>query len=126
MIAISYADHNVTSSTQLLLKGNAINDGYYIASGALNGLLTLMTAARIWWISRQARHLLGRGIQQKYVSIVAIISLESGMIYPVLLIIGLIITRMTDLTKQGLVPVDFFPLVSLAAGIAPTIIIVTS
>ncbi|KAI3611890.1 hypothetical protein WG66_016153 [Moniliophthora roreri] len=123
MIAISYTDRTIASNYELLLKGNAINDGYYVASGAVNGLITLMTAGRIWWITRQARRLLGRGVQEKYVSIVVII-LESGMIYPVLLIIGLIITHTTDPTKQGLVPVDFFPLVSLAAGIAPTIIIV--
>ncbi|KAK7032485.1 hypothetical protein VNI00_013053 [Paramarasmius palmivorus] len=81
-------------------------------------------AGRIWWITRQARQLMGQRINSKYRTIIAII-LESGSIYPTSIIVYLIIANTLYYTNTaGILPIDLYPVVWQAAGIAPTLIIV--
>ncbi|KAK7038784.1 hypothetical protein VNI00_010670 [Paramarasmius palmivorus] len=100
-----------------------ISYGGWNTSAGLNFVLTALTAGRIWWISRQARHILSRADNQQYRAIIAII-LESGLIYPVLQIIYIVTLRILDPERIGNIPVDLFPVVYQTAGIAPTLIIV--
>ncbi|KAJ7656219.1 hypothetical protein B0H17DRAFT_867608, partial [Mycena rosella] len=70
---------------------------------------------RIWWISRRIARLLGGNARKKYLDVSAIL-LESGLIYPAVLIIciGVFLSPMTSTTSV---------LICIAA-IAPTLIIV--
>ncbi|ESK93529.1 hypothetical protein Moror_1643 [Moniliophthora roreri MCA 2997] len=87
-------------STIVLLK-NALTAGfvYNIVSAVINSVLTLLTAGRICSVSR--------------------IILESGVLYPVFAIVGLITTNTTTMHAM---PFDFWPPMVLVAGIAPTLI----
>ncbi|ESK86187.1 hypothetical protein Moror_16692 [Moniliophthora roreri MCA 2997] len=123
MIPISFVNRNNPSSFELLDKASRMSDGYFAANAAINGVITLLTAGRIWYITRRIRATMGQQIDQRYKTIVAII-LESGVIYPTVLIIGIILHQVLDPDKMGLAPIDLFPIVTQAAGIAPTLIIV--
>ncbi|KAF9258327.1 hypothetical protein L218DRAFT_990613 [Marasmius fiardii PR-910] len=107
----------------LLLKGNSINNGYLIANAVFNGLLTALTAGRIYMISREARKHLDAKLHSTYRTVVAII-IESGLLYPASLIVYIVILLKLDPDNQSLLPVDLSPLFMQAAGIAPTLIIV--
>ncbi|KAK1223918.1 hypothetical protein PQX77_013197 [Marasmius sp. AFHP31] len=100
-----------------------INTGVSIANAIFNALLSLLTAGRIWWVSREARKLMGRGVHTKYKAIVAAI-LESGLLYPTTLLASIVVPRVLDPRNEGLVPVDLGPIATLMSGLAPTLIIV--
>ncbi|KAF9254074.1 hypothetical protein L218DRAFT_833520, partial [Marasmius fiardii PR-910] len=78
---------------------------------------------RIWWISRQARSLMGQATDAKYKSIVAII-IESGVLYAACLVSDVALEFALDPGSNGMVPFDFGPVVTLMSGLAPTLIIV--
>ncbi|KAJ7054144.1 hypothetical protein C8F01DRAFT_1164088 [Mycena amicta] len=85
-----------------------------------NVFASTLAAGRIWYQSRRLAKLMGSSPRQRYMDLTAII-LESGLIYPILLIITIVIF----LTPTPTVAV----LVCIAAayhvvGIAPTFIIV--
>ncbi|EEB93211.1 hypothetical protein MPER_08165, partial [Moniliophthora perniciosa FA553] len=99
---------------ELLDKASRMSDGYFAANAGINGVITLLTAGRIWYITRRIRAAMGQQIDQRYKAIVSII-LESGVIYPTILIIGIILHRILDPNKMGLAPIDLFPIVTQAA-----------
>ncbi|KAK7444054.1 hypothetical protein VKT23_015451 [Stygiomarasmius scandens] len=110
-----------------------------ISNAVVNSFLTLMTgpffsasllspphlvwrtAGRIYWISRQAR-LAGTTDAKRYNTIVAVI-LESGIIYPLALIIDACVVFTVDSSINGVVPIVTTSVVWQAAGLAPTLII---
>ncbi|KAK7047169.1 hypothetical protein VNI00_006835 [Paramarasmius palmivorus] len=101
--------------------------GYYGANAAVNGMITLLIAGRIWWVARTNRRAMpgqsqSNGIDPDYKLNIAII-LESGVIYPVFLIVHAVLTA--NASKVG-VTVNLTPAVILVAGIAPTLIILRS
>ncbi|KAF8869936.1 hypothetical protein BD779DRAFT_631453 [Infundibulicybe gibba] len=57
----------------------------------LNILVTILTAGRIWWISRKARRILGSDLVKKYNSAIAVI-VESGAIYSSYIILDVILS----------------------------------
>uniref|UniRef100_A0A0W0GAK7 Uncharacterized protein n=1 Tax=Moniliophthora roreri TaxID=221103 RepID=A0A0W0GAK7_MONRR len=120
---IGQSDTTVASNAILLAQSNRLSVGYTVGNIIVNSTITLMTAGRIWWISRQARAVMGQPINAKYKTIVAII-LESGILYPLTLVVQIIIYYTTDPTGSGRIPVDLGPVVWQFAGIAPTLIIV--
>uniref|UniRef100_A0A0W0FNT3 Uncharacterized protein n=1 Tax=Moniliophthora roreri TaxID=221103 RepID=A0A0W0FNT3_MONRR len=95
--------------------------GYYAANAAVNGMLTLMIAGRIWWAARDAR----RGtsshssISKEFKTVIAMV-LESGIVYPTVLIINV---ALIGNGSQLDIIVDLGPAVTLVAGIAPTFVI---
>ncbi|KAI3618066.1 hypothetical protein WG66_005652 [Moniliophthora roreri] len=114
-------DRNSTNDSGLILYdiGNNVGAAYQIGlSPAMNSVLTFLTAGRIWWIHRQVRAHNIHTTSDKLIQSVSKIILESGSLYPILSIMGLVVRNTTD------IPLDFFPLVALSAGIAPTLIIV--
>ncbi|ESK87659.1 hypothetical protein Moror_1901 [Moniliophthora roreri MCA 2997] len=100
--------------------GETINFVYSIINVIVNTMITFLTAGRIWWIHRQA-HAHGVHASDKLMHSVSRIILESGLIYPMMNIITLIIFSTTTVDEM---PFDFVPLTTLSAGIAPTLIMV--
>uniref|UniRef100_A0A0W0GAL5 G protein-coupled receptor n=1 Tax=Moniliophthora roreri TaxID=221103 RepID=A0A0W0GAL5_MONRR len=108
---------------QLYLLGCTIDTAFWLAEMGINIALTLLTASRIWWISREARKHMGSAIKTKYNMIIAII-LESGILYPTFLTTAIIYTLLLDPGAQGSSPFSFFVITYQVAGIAPTLIII--
>ncbi|ESK87664.1 hypothetical protein Moror_1886 [Moniliophthora roreri MCA 2997] len=104
----------------LYTSGRITNFVYSVTSLVVNFVLTLLTAGRIWWINRQVRaH--GVHASDKLMHSVFRIIFESGLLYPIMSIITLITYNTTTLDE---LPFDFAPLMTLSAGIAPTLIMV--
>ncbi|KAI3616924.1 hypothetical protein WG66_004131 [Moniliophthora roreri] len=64
------------AKVQLYLQGNTIDTAFWLAEMGVNMTLTLLTAGRIWWISREAQKHMGPAIETKYNTIIVIISPE--------------------------------------------------
>ncbi|KAL0575613.1 hypothetical protein V5O48_006360 [Marasmius crinis-equi] len=107
----------------LFVRSTTILNGYRLASLGLNFLITLLTAGRIWVISRQARALMGREIDRRYKTIIAIL-LESGIMYPLATLLWVILEFVVDPESKGIVPIDTSVDITQFAGIAPTLVIV--
>ncbi|KAJ8085439.1 hypothetical protein PM082_004255 [Marasmius tenuissimus] len=105
------------------MKANNINNGAFIAAAGFNFLLTLITAGRIWYITREACKVLGSPIRSRYKTIVSII-MESGSLYTVTLLATIILYFTVDPKNTGGIPVDLAVLSTQLSGLAPTIIIV--
>uniref|UniRef100_A0A0W0G6F1 Uncharacterized protein n=1 Tax=Moniliophthora roreri TaxID=221103 RepID=A0A0W0G6F1_MONRR len=118
--AVAIADTSTDSAHSLYLLGNTLNAGYLISSAIVNSLITLLTAGRIWWTHRQVRDH-GVHSSDRLVQRVSVIILESGILYPIAIIVNLIVVNSTDGVPP---PFDMAPIVVLVAGIAPTMIIV--
>ncbi|KAK1217558.1 hypothetical protein PQX77_019787 [Marasmius sp. AFHP31] len=105
-------------------QGRQIDDGNSIALSVFNGFLTLLTAGRIWWISREVgRHSGVLQLWPRHKAIVAAI-LESGLLYPATLITTVAVNRVLDPNQTGTVPIDFGSAAILMSGLAPTLIFV--
>ncbi|KAK1234653.1 hypothetical protein PQX77_002136 [Marasmius sp. AFHP31] len=115
--------NNTQKHGELFQKADDVNSASFIAAGAFNFVLTLLTAGRIWWISREARKLGGKPLSSRYNAIVAII-IESGFIYSATTLLYIILAMTIDPEAHGLMPIDLSVLSSQMAGLAPTLIIV--
>uniref|UniRef100_A0A0W0EZK2 Uncharacterized protein n=1 Tax=Moniliophthora roreri TaxID=221103 RepID=A0A0W0EZK2_MONRR len=115
-------DSNIASDSALWRFGNKIYVAYVSISLAVNSVLTLLTAGRIWWIHRQI-YTCDRDIRAngKLIDSVSRIILESGLLYPTMSIIAL---TTYSVTTVDTFPLDFTPVMNLSAAIAPTLIIV--
>ncbi|KAJ8088127.1 hypothetical protein PM082_013678 [Marasmius tenuissimus] len=89
-----------------------------LMSAVVNVLVTLLTAGRIWWVNRQSQAHVGVSEKKntRKLSTAIRIILESGMIYPTVMVVYIITERPL---KGG--PVDLTSVVVLSAGIAPTL-----
>ncbi|KAF9256825.1 hypothetical protein L218DRAFT_172215 [Marasmius fiardii PR-910] len=116
MIIIGSTDTRVRSNRVLFENGQTIGAVGLIISATFNSVLTLLTAGRIWWITRSVRK-----SKTYLLTTMNKIIFESGMIYPLTMIVHLSITNGFP---QYYVPFDTFPVVVIAAAIAPTLIIV--
>ncbi|ESK84955.1 hypothetical protein Moror_9237 [Moniliophthora roreri MCA 2997] len=106
----------------LYVTGNRMALSVEVINAALSFLVTLLTAGRIWYISRQIRRLLGRQTSLMYRTVIAII-VESGLLCPLAIMIKMIIVHVSDSNSKQSAPIDFSPIVSQVAGIAPTLVI---
>ncbi|ESK86485.1 hypothetical protein Moror_9867 [Moniliophthora roreri MCA 2997] len=100
-----------------------IDTAFWLADMGVNIILTLLTAGRIWWIAREARKYLGPAIKTKYNTIIAII-LESGILYPIFVIAGIVYSELAYPEDHGSTPFDLLAVSYQIAGIAPTLIII--
>ncbi|KAK1224740.1 hypothetical protein PQX77_012341 [Marasmius sp. AFHP31] len=105
---------------ELAVHGAHIKLGYNGAFAGANLLVTVLTASRIWWLSREARECFGSGTRSLYGRMVAII-LESGFLYPAFSFVNLALTQ--SASEIG-APITLLPTVTLMAGIAPALMIV--
>ncbi|KAL0057749.1 hypothetical protein AAF712_015596 [Marasmius tenuissimus] len=89
-----------------------------LMSAVVNVLVTLLTAGRIWWVNRQSQAHVGVSEKKntRKLSTAIRIILESGMIYPTVMVVYIITERPL---KGG--PVDLTSVTVLSAGIAPTL-----
>jgi len=101
-IAVSKEDYRFR---QLLIA-------FLFTTVALNMLVTVLMAGRIWWIARKARAILGPGLSSKYTTMIAII-VESGVIYSIYFILDVVLQDL--ILDAGLAQI---------VGIVPTLIIV--
>uniref|UniRef100_A0A0W0G9H2 Uncharacterized protein n=1 Tax=Moniliophthora roreri TaxID=221103 RepID=A0A0W0G9H2_MONRR len=106
------------SNWAFFLQGTNLQVAYYCVNAGVNGCLTLILAGRIWWMGQQTREYLGPTADRRYRAVAAVI-LESGITYPMVLIVQAVMIEKTS--KIG-VPMDFTPMAMLTAGIAPTLI----
>ncbi|KAG7085343.1 hypothetical protein E1B28_002909 [Marasmius oreades] len=97
-----------------------ITDNTVLAIAIFQVLLAFMTGGWIWWISRQARKVMGSHINAKYWAIVAII-IESGILYGSSLVIQQILMYVEVFRFRS--SVDFSIISTLMSGLAPTLII---
>ncbi|KAI3604615.1 hypothetical protein WG66_008182 [Moniliophthora roreri] len=123
LMIVGISDTHKRSNHTLYSAGNTGSVAYTISSVITNFAITLLTAGRIWWIHRQLQ-VRARGVyaSDTIVQSISRIILESGIIYPVASIANLILANASPTSE--LPPFDFWPLVSLSAGIAPTLIMV--
>ncbi|ESK84254.1 hypothetical protein Moror_3793 [Moniliophthora roreri MCA 2997] len=121
-ITVTIGSRNLAnqSNYKIFLVGDITSGAYNISSAVVNGVLTLLTAGRIWWIHRGVR---AHGIHASdtFIQSVSRIILESGIIYPICIVATQIVT---NTATPDVMPFDFFPLTVLSAGIAPTLIMV--
>ncbi|KAK7441036.1 hypothetical protein VKT23_016818 [Stygiomarasmius scandens] len=64
---------HIETKLKLLNTGGIMNSTFFVCIAVFNTFLTVMTASRIWWITRQARALMGDEVDQRYRTIVAIV-----------------------------------------------------
>ncbi|KAJ7585304.1 hypothetical protein C8J56DRAFT_1166417 [Mycena floridula] len=93
----------------------------FLAATFLTNLVAVgLTAGRIWWITEKAQALLSEQTKKRYNTATAVI-LESGIIYPLLLLVVVIIAFAFGGSLGNSV---FIGLIYQVVGIAPTLIIV--
>ncbi|KAG7092866.1 hypothetical protein E1B28_009179 [Marasmius oreades] len=92
-----------------------------IVSTFLNMIVTALTAGRIWWVDRESKTFRG-SLPDKKLQYAARIVTESGLIYPLMMTLNLIVVNSTG--EDSPPPLDIYPSVVCAAGIAPSLIII--
>ncbi|KAJ6497280.1 hypothetical protein C8R45DRAFT_124398 [Mycena sanguinolenta] len=93
---------------------------FFAVSLATNVLVTMLTAGRIWWISRYSRSYLKTAEKRRYVSAIAIL-VESGMLYSATVLAYLIVL---SIPSASILAEPIFAMLVQIMGIAPTLIIV--
>ncbi|KAK1231605.1 hypothetical protein PQX77_005283 [Marasmius sp. AFHP31] len=121
-VAIVVGDVNISSQTGWKLRSYAelLTIVGSALSAAVNVLVTLLTAGRIWQVNRLSRAHYGVSEKRdkRKLPTAARIILESGIIYPTVMVVQLT----TSLGYHGRVQfLDLNPVVVLSAGIAPTL-----
>ncbi|ESK83136.1 hypothetical protein Moror_15020 [Moniliophthora roreri MCA 2997] len=116
------------ASTAMYLRVGGINDewygisrfvvgGFLVFNAAMNVFLTLMVAGRIWYIARSWPSM--NRESTKKLNLVAALILESGMLYPIALVLDCVSN-----TNGSMVGWNIHPLLVQVAGIAQTLIMV--
>ncbi|KAJ8085684.1 hypothetical protein PM082_004502 [Marasmius tenuissimus] len=120
MIA-AYHQNNLT----LYQKTFDIMQPLVIITVAYDSILTLLTAGRIWWITRKAGQMAESTAYARYdFKVIVATILESGLLYSATLLISVVVPRFTDPGAHGLSPFDPNVISIQMAAIAPTLIIV--
>ncbi|KAG7092851.1 hypothetical protein E1B28_009165 [Marasmius oreades] len=114
---IGFRDSRIESNTALTGIGAELEAVGFITSAVFNLMLTLSTAGRIWWITR----CVGPSRTYYVVTTMNKIILESGTLYPLAMIVHL---SFTNAFPGDQLPIDTYPLIVLAAGITPTLIVI--
>ncbi|KAF5391216.1 hypothetical protein D9757_003071 [Collybiopsis confluens] len=121
IIGVSFDARNTSRFPTLSVPINQYTNGdkliltYLVLNACLNFGLTGCLAGRIWWLGRSSRTT--QKLRRKYDSAVAI-TLESGVLYPVALIISVAVTVHRPTSPS------MYPFLVQIVGIAPTLIIV--
>ncbi|KAK1223529.1 hypothetical protein PQX77_013606 [Marasmius sp. AFHP31] len=127
-ILVSYGisqDTTIEHNVFLLAVGEFLILIGFILSVLVNVSVTVLTgnvSGRIWWVNRESKIYLGVNTDNKLTHAMRII-IESGFMYPTMMIIQAIIAN----TSGGLddpLPVDLVPVLVLSAAIAPALVVV--
>ncbi|KAK1220891.1 hypothetical protein PQX77_016312 [Marasmius sp. AFHP31] len=117
MIA-GYRHHN----TVIYERSIAITQVAIIITAVYSSLLTLLTAGRIWLMTRQARQITRSDVYNKHKIFVATI-LETGLIFSITQVVTVILHLVTDSENKGVAPFDSGTISVHMAAIAPTLIV---
>ncbi|KAK1222211.1 hypothetical protein PQX77_014955, partial [Marasmius sp. AFHP31] len=118
---IATFNSSIPRQAYLYQKFSVISNGNGIGIAAFNMFLTLLTAGRIWWISRTDL----RGAQsQETLSVITSAIIESGAMFSITTLVAMIVPLVVDPDAHGLVPIDLATFAVLLSGLAPTLIIV--
>ncbi|KAK7438910.1 hypothetical protein VKT23_017837 [Stygiomarasmius scandens] len=117
--------NNTLSPEKQLAVFNAANkmlEAFFAINVVSNVLLTVLIAGRIWWIMRGLEKMSSdaKGMastKKRYMSTIALL-VESGLLYPISVIVFEIILQAVPLAPS------LYPLMTILAGMAPTLIIV--
>ncbi|KAG7096209.1 hypothetical protein E1B28_003660 [Marasmius oreades] len=123
VIIIGFGSSSKPGNHYLVFKASSIDNGVAIGIVVFQIILASLTGGRIWWITRQARQLMGGSTRTRYNDIVAII-VESGLLYAGSLLTTVLIVLVFDSQAKGLAPFDFIVVAISMSGLAPTMIIV--
>ncbi|KAF9263834.1 hypothetical protein L218DRAFT_1076989 [Marasmius fiardii PR-910] len=114
MVSAASSPNSALASQAPYLEGT-----YFIMNALINVALTSIVAGRIWLTGAQSkRYFTEESLKKRCFSIASII-LQSGLIYPVILIISVPFTLLPSLSGW-----DLHPLLIQVAGICPTLMIV--
>ncbi|KAF9264062.1 hypothetical protein L218DRAFT_987124 [Marasmius fiardii PR-910] len=119
MIMITVGSENL-KNLRIARQGMTLQTVYFALDAAVNFIITLLTAFKIWSISREVGKLMGRAGNMMHQVVIAII-LESGVLYPATIVLH--IALRSSIPHIGM-PVNLYPIITIVAGIAPTLIIV--
>ncbi|ESK84000.1 hypothetical protein Moror_11536 [Moniliophthora roreri MCA 2997] len=121
LMALGDRDTSIDSNRYLYLEGNKMGFSFEVINAAVNSLVTLLTAGRIWFISRQVQRLYGRKTSLMSQTIIAIMQVNQLIAYSYLLInLGLKSGIRAPLPSNHC---NFSPIIYQVAGIAPTLVI---
>ncbi|KAJ8088125.1 hypothetical protein PM082_013676 [Marasmius tenuissimus] len=118
--AVGFGSRIFEWGAKLATYADALKFPGVLMSAAVNVLVTLLTAGRIWWVHRQSQAHLGVSEKKdtRKLSTATRIILESGMIYPMVMVINIV----ASWKYHGRMPrVDLTSVMVLSAGIAPTL-----
>ncbi|KAG7098070.1 hypothetical protein E1B28_000044 [Marasmius oreades] len=107
-----------TLATRLGGQAAHLEDVYYIMNAFINIVLTSMVARRIGFSGAYYPPTTGQSFKKRYASISSII-LQSGLVYPLVLVMSVPFTLFPALEGW-----DVYPLLIQVAGICPTLMIV--
>ncbi|KAF5385644.1 hypothetical protein D9757_005563 [Collybiopsis confluens] len=113
-------EDQVMSESDIFWAENAttMTLAFMIVNLLVNTLVTSLIAGRVWWISRKINASYGNnGSQKKYRRVIAII-LESGILYPVAILLALVLLHVLSHCP------NLFAILAEVVAIAPTLIIV--
>ncbi|KAJ7197744.1 hypothetical protein GGX14DRAFT_470763 [Mycena pura] len=93
---------------------------FFVLALATNVVVTVLTAGRIWWISRKARNYLQTGLQRRYLFAISIL-VESGVAYSAAVLAYLIFGAFES---TSILTYPIWEALAQLVGIVPTLIIV--
>ncbi|KAK1226543.1 hypothetical protein PQX77_010470 [Marasmius sp. AFHP31] len=98
-------------------KATYLENTYFILNALINVVLTSMVAGKIWLSSSQPDDYISPKSKKRYASIASII-FQSGLLYPLILLVSVPFTLLPPLAGW-----DLYPLLIQFAGICPTLMI---
>ncbi|ESK81228.1 hypothetical protein Moror_14432 [Moniliophthora roreri MCA 2997] len=123
LAVISISNTADLAEVQLFGQSKTIDTAFWLADMGVNITLTLLTAGRLWWHSREPQKHLGPAVTAKYKTIIVII-LESRLLYPTFLIAAIVLQELVDPDNKGLALFSLWIVTYQVAGIAPTLSII--
>ncbi|KAJ4468179.1 hypothetical protein J3R30DRAFT_1682197 [Lentinula aciculospora] len=117
IISLSMLGEEIFSPAALVVSESILYFGFISVNLFTNLMLTGLVAGRIWWLNRATQRSLGISkSNRKSINGIAATVLESGLLYPIAIIIDIVVVLQAQ--------VDMQPVLTLVVGIAPTLIMV--
>uniref|UniRef100_A0A0W0FB98 Integral membrane protein n=1 Tax=Moniliophthora roreri TaxID=221103 RepID=A0A0W0FB98_MONRR len=124
LMALGKGDTFDDLNWDLYVKGNRMALGVEVINAIISFSVALLSAGRIWFISRQVRQLLGRKTSFMYRTVIAIMRVNQLIAqYHGAIAINLIIIHVSGPDFKKSAPIDFSTVVYQVSGIAPTLVI---
>ncbi|KAL0577818.1 hypothetical protein V5O48_004185 [Marasmius crinis-equi] len=123
IVAVGLSHLTFESSQKFIQVAGIVYFAGGMVSICVNVAVTALTAGKIWQINREAQVYMGVEYNTAKLSCAIRIILESGLLYPLMMIIQIsFLNGFAD--RSQFPPIDLYPAVVLSAGIASTLAIV--